>query len=80
MTKLTVVVGEVSSLAHESGNDTVEGRTGESKSLLSGTKSTEVLSSPGNDVGPQFHNDTSGRLAADGNVEINLGIRHDYFR
>ena len=40
----TVVVGEVTSLAHESRDDTVEGRSSKAESLLSSAKSTEVLS------------------------------------
>lgn len=41
------MVREVSSLAHESRNDTVERRSGVSKSLFSSTKSAEVFGSLG---------------------------------
>ncbi len=46
----SIVVGEIPSLAHESGNDTVETASGVSKSLRSGAKSAEVLGGFGDDV------------------------------
>jgi hypothetical protein len=39
----TIVVSEVATLAHESWDDTVKGRSLEAKALLSGAKSTKVL-------------------------------------
>ena len=38
-----VATGEVTSLEHELGNDTVEGRSRVTKALLAGAKSTEVF-------------------------------------
>ena len=46
-----------------------------SKSLLSSTKSTEVLGSLGNDVSTEFHDNTSSGLSTDGDVEVALGVR-----
>ena len=46
----SVVVGEVTSLAHESRDDTVEGRSSKAESLLSSAKSTEVLSCLGDNI------------------------------
>ncbi len=37
-------------------------------------KGTEVLSRLGDDIGAQLHGDPTSRLAADGNVEVALGI------
>ena len=41
---------------------------------LTGAKSTKVFGRLGNDVGPQCHDDASGGLAADGDVEVAHGI------
>ena len=46
--------GEVTTLAHEVGDDTVECGSLESESLLSGAESTEVLRSLGDNVRPQL--------------------------
>lgn len=47
----SVVVGEVSSLAHKSGDDTVERGSSIAESLFSGAKGTEVLSCLGDNIG-----------------------------
>ena len=47
----SVVVGEVSSLAHKSRDDTVERGSSVAESLFSGAKSTEVLSCLGDNIG-----------------------------
>jgi hypothetical protein len=47
----TVVVGEVSTLAHETRNDTVERRSLESESRFSSAELTEVLGGLGDNVG-----------------------------
>jgi len=46
----TVVVGEISTLAHKTRNDTVERRTSEAESLFSSAKSAEVFGSLGNNI------------------------------
>lgn len=46
----TVVVGEVTSLAHEVGDHTVEGRVLVTEAFLSGAQSTEIFSSLGHDI------------------------------
>jgi hypothetical protein len=66
----SVVVGEVSSLAHEIRNHTVERTLGESKTLLSGAESTEILSRLGDNVGAKLHFDATSRRCADGNVKV----------
>ena len=49
-----VVVGEVTTLAHEVGDDTVEGGALVSEPLLSSAESSEVLSSLGDNIVPQL--------------------------
>ena len=70
----TIVVGEISSLAHEFGNHTVEARSGISESLLTGAESTEVFGSPRHNIGTQFHHNTTSILAADGHIEVNFRV------
>lgn len=49
-----VMVGEITSLTHEVGDDTVECGGFESIALLAGAQSAEVLASLGNDVGTKL--------------------------
>jgi hypothetical protein len=70
----TVVVGEVTTLAHESGNHTVEGRALEAKALFSGAKSAKILSRLWDDVGSKLHGDTPRWLSANGDIKVSLGI------
>jgi hypothetical protein len=70
----SIVVGKVTSLAHESWNDTMKGRTGIAIALFASAKSTKVLRRLGDDVGSQLHDDAAGGLAANGNVKVNLGV------
>jgi len=65
----SVVVGEVSALAHEVGNDAMKGRALEAKALLAGAESAEVFSGAGNNVRAELHDDTSDLLAIGGNIE-----------
>ena len=70
----SVSSGEVTTLAHESGDDTVEGGSLEGKvsSLLASAESAEVLSGLGDNVSAELHNDTSGLGAANSHVKENL--------
>ena len=70
----SVVVGEVTSLTHEPRNDTVEGAALVAKALLAGAEGTKVLGRLGDDVGAEFHHDAACGLAADGDVEVALGV------
>ena len=70
----SVVVGEVTSLAHEIGDDTVEAGSLVSESLLAGAQSTEVLGGLGNNIGSQLHGDSSSGLSANGDIKVNLRI------
>lgn len=49
-----IVVGEVSTLAHEVGDDTVENATLVTETLFSCAESTEVFSSFGHNITPQL--------------------------
>jgi len=49
-----IVVGEVTTLAHEVGNDTVEGGGLEAVALLAGAQGAEVLGGPGHDIRAQL--------------------------
>jgi hypothetical protein len=49
-----IVVGEVTTLAHEVGNDTVEGRALVAVALLAGAQGAEVLGGPGYDISAQL--------------------------
>jgi hypothetical protein len=42
--------------------------------LLTSAKSTKVLGRLGHDIGPQCHDDTSGGLAANGDIEVAHGV------
>ena len=50
----SVPSGEIASLTHEVGDDTVEGGALVSEPLLSSAESSEVLSSLGDDIVPQL--------------------------
>ena len=58
----------------EISDDAVEARSGVSESLLPRTESAEVFSGLGDNVGTQFHDDTAGILATDGDIEVNFRV------
>ena len=73
--------GEVTSLAHEVRDHTVEGGSLEvewlaatTDSFLAGAESTEILSGSGSDIGKKLEDDASSVLAADGHIEENFGV------
>lgn len=59
----TIKVGEVTTLKHEVGNDSVEDRVGIAVALLTSSESSEVLSSLGNDVVVELESDSAESLA-----------------
>jgi len=71
-----VVVGEVSTLAHEVRDNPVKGRSLESKSLLVRAKSPEVLGSLGHDIGTKLHDNTTGVGSTDGDIKEASWIGH----
>ena len=66
----SVAPGEVTTLEHELGDDTVERGTLISEAVLASGKLTEVLCSLGDDVVVQLEHDAAARRAADGDIEL----------
>lgn len=60
--KTYVAVGEVTTLEHELGDDTVEDRALVAEALLAGAESTEVLGSVGSDIAAQLHDNAASGL------------------
>jgi len=73
----SIVVGEVSTLTHEVGDDTVEGGVLEADALLPGAQGTEVLSSLGHNIGTKLHDDPAEGLAVGGHIEKHSWPAHD---
>jgi hypothetical protein len=78
-----VPAGEVAALAHELGDDAVEGGAlvverlpGLAHALLARAQRAEVLRGLGHLVGVQLHHDPARRGAADGHVEEDARVRH----
>merc|ERR1711887_157938 len=71
-----VAAGEVASLAHEAGNDAMEGGARVAEPLLPGAEVAEVLAGFGYDVRVQRHHDAPGLRSADRHVEEDFGFRH----
>lgn len=74
-----VALGEVTSLQHEVGDDTVEARALVSESVLASAELTEVLSGLGDNLVVELEDDLSGVLAVDGDCEENVGHGDDGF-
>lgn len=70
-----VVIGEITALAHETGNHTVKGGSLEAKALFPGAKGAKIFGRLGDNVGAKLHDDASGGLAADGDIKVNLRLR-----
>lgn len=60
----SVVIGEITSLAHEVGDDTMERRTLEAETLLACAKAAEILSGLRDNIRTQSHGDAAKRLSA----------------
>jgi len=75
----SVVVGEVAALAHEVGDDAVEGGVGVAEALLAGAQSAEVLGGLGGHVGTQLNDDSADGRGSGGDVEVDAGKRHLVF-
>jgi len=65
----SVVVGEVTTLAHEVGDDPVEGRSLEPVALLAGAQGAEVLRGLGHNIFTELHDNTSNGGAVSGDIE-----------
>jgi hypothetical protein len=71
----TVVIGEITPLAHEARNDAVETGSLVSKAMFPRAQGTEVLRSLRDDIGTQLHHDASRGTAADRDIEVDLRFR-----
>ena len=67
----SVVLGEVSTLGHESWDDSVEGAALVAEAMLTGAESSEVLGGLWGLVG-ELHGEAAGALATDGDVHVHL--------
>jgi len=82
----SVTPSEISSLTHEVGDDSMEFGSFEMQrntrfafSLFAGAETTEVLRSFGHDVIVQLHDNASGRLSAESDIEKHLWATHGSF-
>lgn len=79
----TIAPGEITTLEHEIGNNTVERRSRIAKTVLPGGELAEVFSGLGNDVIVQLEYDATGSLAVDGDIELRVGAskpeKHDRY-
>jgi len=66
----SVVVGEVTALAHKVGDHAVESGALVSHSLFTSAKSTEILSGLGDHISSQLHDDAAHRAAAGLHVKV----------
>jgi len=71
-----VAAGKVASLAHEAGNDAVEGGPRIAEPLLPCAESAEVLAGFWNDVSVQLHHDAPGLLSVNRYVEEDFWLCH----
>ena len=65
-----VALGEVTTLKHELGDDTVEGGTLVSVAMFASSKLAEVLGSLGDNIVAQREDNSSGGLAVNGDIEL----------
>jgi len=72
----TVVIGEVTTLTHEVGDDAVECRTLVTIALLASAQCTEILAGLRNDIGTKLNNDATDCIAIRGHVEENSWQTH----
>jgi len=83
LTAGAVAAGEITTLAHKVGDDTMESGTleverlaGLALALLASAESAEILGGLGDDVGAESHLDAAGGGATDGHVKENDGVGH----
>jgi hypothetical protein len=70
-----ISTGEVATLQHEFGDDSVERRTLVAKALLAGAESAEVLGRLGDDIVKQVEGDTTGLFCwADSSARVAAGM------
>ena len=69
---LTVTAGEVTTLEHEVGDDTVEGRALVAETVFTSGELTEVLRGPRDNIVEELEDDATSGLVVDGDVELIL--------
>ena len=69
---LTVTTGEVTTLQHEVGDDTVEGRALVAETVFTSGELTEVLRGPRDNIVEELEDDATSGLVVDGDVELIL--------
>jgi len=67
----TVTLGEVTSLEHEFRDNSVEGRSSVSETVLSSAELTEVTSGLGDNIVVKLEDDTAHRGSVLGDIEVN---------
>ena len=72
----SVAGSDVSALAHEVGNDAVEGGALVSVTLLPGAQRAEILAGPRNNIVPQLHDNLPQRNPISGDIEENFRRGH----
>jgi len=83
LTTGSVAAGEITTLAHEAVDDTMESRAleverlaGAAHTLLAGAQASEIFSGLGNNISAESHLDAAGWLTTDGHVEENNWVGH----
>jgi len=79
LTTSAVMVGEVTTLEHELGDDAVEGAVlvGQTAALLASAEGTEVLGSLGNHISVQLKSDAAELGTVGGDVKEDSRVAHD---
>ena len=67
-----VTTGEVTTLEHEVGDDTVEGRALVAETVFTSGELTEVLRGPRDNIVEELEDDATSGLVVDGDVELIL--------
>jgi len=70
----TIMIGKISTLTHEFGDNSMKTTTLVSKAILMRAQRPKVFGRLGDYIPSQFHNDTTGIFLANGNIKIDLGI------
>lgn len=76
----TVAAGEVATLKHEVGDDTVERGTLVTETVLAGGELTEVTGSLGDDVVEELEGDATGRLVVNRDIELRIPTPPSMYR
>ena len=67
-----IVVGEVTTLTHESWDNSVEAASFVTISFFASAECSEVFRGFGNDIWTEFHDNPTNGVAASGHIEVNF--------